>query len=105
MYTDIRVNRNIYGAEYSRTDQVKFFKEYLPQILLGPFLNTLPIKYISFLYTYSSKCRCMFYGNIIAFNFAWSEALGRFFLISRLNTHSVPNPCYASVRGKLGIKY
>ena len=65
MYTDIRVNRNIYGAKYSRTDQVKFFKEYLPQILLGPFLNTLPIKYISFLYTYSSKCRCMFYGTLL----------------------------------------
>ena len=31
---------------YSRMDQVKFFKGCLPQMLLGPFLNTLP--HISF---------------------------------------------------------
>ena len=30
-----------YGAKYSRMDQVKSFKGCLPQILLGPFLNTL----------------------------------------------------------------
>ena len=29
-----------YGAKYLRIDQVKFFKGYLPQISLGPFLNT-----------------------------------------------------------------
>ena len=29
-----------YGIKYSRMDQVKFFKDCLPQILLGPFLNT-----------------------------------------------------------------
>ena len=29
------------GTGYSRMDQVKFFKDCLPQILLGPFLNTL----------------------------------------------------------------
>ena len=28
--------------KYSRMDQVKFFKGCLPQILLGPILNTLP---------------------------------------------------------------
>ena len=28
-------------TKYSRMDQVKFFKGCLPQILLGPFLNTL----------------------------------------------------------------
>ena len=28
-------------TKYSRTDQVKFFKDCLPQILLDPFLNTL----------------------------------------------------------------
>ena len=32
---------NLYGTKYSRMDQVKFFKSYLPQILLGPFLNIL----------------------------------------------------------------
>ena len=30
-----------YGSSYSRLYQVKFFKGRLPQILLGPFLNTL----------------------------------------------------------------
>ena len=30
----------INGSRYSRMDQVKFFKGCLPQILLGPFLNT-----------------------------------------------------------------
>ena len=30
-----------YGTKYSRMDQVKLFKGYLPQILFGPFLNTL----------------------------------------------------------------
>ena len=28
------------GTKYSRIDEVKFFKGCLPQILLGPFLNT-----------------------------------------------------------------
>ena len=30
----------INGSRYSRMDQVKIFKGYLPQILHGPFLNT-----------------------------------------------------------------
>ena len=30
-----------YETKYSRMDQVKFFKGCLPQMLLGPFLNTL----------------------------------------------------------------
>ena len=34
-------NRIIFGAKYSRMDQVKFKKGCLPQVLLGPFLNTL----------------------------------------------------------------
>ena len=34
-------SEGIYGAKYSRMNQVKFFKGCLPQILLGPFLNTL----------------------------------------------------------------
>ena len=29
------------GRKYSRTDQVKFFEAFLPQILLCPFLNAL----------------------------------------------------------------
>ena len=29
------------GTKYSRVDKVTFFKGYLPQILLGPTLNTL----------------------------------------------------------------
>ena len=29
------------GAEYLRMDQVKFFKDCLPQILLEPLMNTL----------------------------------------------------------------
>ena len=33
--------REINGTKYSRVDEVKFFKGCLPQILLGPFLNTL----------------------------------------------------------------
>ena len=31
----------LFGSRYSRMDQVQFFKGCLPQILLGPFLNTL----------------------------------------------------------------
>ena len=31
----------IFGSRYSKMDQTKFFKSCLPQILLGPFLNTL----------------------------------------------------------------
>ena len=31
-----------FAAKYSRMDRVKFFKDCLPEILLGPFLNTLP---------------------------------------------------------------
>ena len=31
----------LHGTKYSRMDQVKFFKGCLPQVLLGPFLNTL----------------------------------------------------------------
>ena len=30
-----------YGTKYSRVDQVKFFKDCLPKILLGPLLNTV----------------------------------------------------------------
>ena len=33
----------IYGTKYFRMDQVKVFKGSLPEILLGPFLNTLSI--------------------------------------------------------------
>ena len=29
-----------YGIKYSRVDQLKFFKGCLPQIFLGPLLNT-----------------------------------------------------------------
>ena len=35
-----------YESKYSRMEQVKFFKGCLPQVLLGPFLNTLPHMYI-----------------------------------------------------------
>ena len=31
----------LYGAKYSRLDRVKFFKDCLPQTLLGSLLNTL----------------------------------------------------------------
>ena len=31
----------LYGTKYSRINQVKFFKGYLPQTLLGTFLNIL----------------------------------------------------------------
>ena len=31
----------VFRTKYSRIDQVKIFKDYLPQFLLGPFLNTL----------------------------------------------------------------
>ena len=34
-------NKVVYGPRYSRTEQVKFFKGCLPQILLGLFLNAL----------------------------------------------------------------
>ena len=46
-FWDIKVcyEPRTYGAKYSRIDQVKFIKGRLPQILLGPFLNTL--SYIS----------------------------------------------------------
>ena len=31
----------LFGTKYSRMDQLNFFKGCLPQITLGPFLNTL----------------------------------------------------------------
>ena len=31
----------LFGTKYSRMDQVKFLKGCLPQVLLGPFLDTL----------------------------------------------------------------
>ena len=34
-------SERVFGTKYSRMDQVKFFKGCLPQVLLGPFLNTL----------------------------------------------------------------
>ena len=37
---EILPKNTIYGTKYSRMDQVKFSKGCLPQILLGPFLNT-----------------------------------------------------------------
>ena len=37
----------IFGKKYSRVDQEKFFKDCLPQILLGPLLNICPI-YLAF---------------------------------------------------------
>ena len=37
---EILPKNTIYGTKYSRMDQVKFSKCCLPQILLGPFLNT-----------------------------------------------------------------
>ena len=43
-----------YGTKYSKMDykKITFFKGYLPQILLGPYLNT-------YLVTYSeSECTC-----------------------------------------------
>ena len=36
-----KVLRKLFGTRYSRMDQPKFFKGCFPQILLGPFLNTL----------------------------------------------------------------
>ena len=41
-----KLNIHIYGTKYSRMDQVKIFNSCLPQILLGPFLNTLSHIYI-----------------------------------------------------------
>ena len=35
-----KIFEGLYGSKYSRMDQVKFFKDCLPHILLGPFLNT-----------------------------------------------------------------
>ena len=35
--------RSTSGAKYSSMDQVKFEEDSLQKILLGPFLNTLPI--------------------------------------------------------------
>ena len=37
------LSRDIFGAKYLRMDQVKFFRGCLPQILFGPFLNTLSL--------------------------------------------------------------
>ena len=47
----LQKKQSSYGIKYSRMDQVKFFKGCLLQILLGPFLNTLP--HMNF--THSSK--------------------------------------------------
>ena len=41
VYTMLFIYYLIFGTKYSRMDQVKFFKGYLPQILLGLFLDTL----------------------------------------------------------------
>ena len=35
-----KIFEGLYGSKYSRMDQVKFFKDCLPHIFLGPFLNT-----------------------------------------------------------------
>ena len=35
------MTQRTYGSRYLRMDQVKFFKGFLPKILLGPFLDTL----------------------------------------------------------------
>ena len=37
------VKQNLDKIKYSRMDQAIFFKSYLTQILLGQFLNTLPL--------------------------------------------------------------
>ena len=39
-----------FETKYSRMDQVKFFKGCLPQILLGPFLNTLSHLFLNHLF-------------------------------------------------------
>ena len=45
MYSEINIrffiNEATYGTNHSRMDEVKFVEGCLPQILLGPFLNTL----------------------------------------------------------------
>ena len=43
LYLWFSVSIWVEGSLYSRIDLVKFFKGYLPQILPGPFLYTLPI--------------------------------------------------------------
>ena len=37
----VTLTQTIYGTKYSKMNQVKSFKGCLPQIPLGPFLNTL----------------------------------------------------------------
>ena len=48
---------DLYGSRYLRMDQVTFFKGCLPQILLGPFLNTLAHMSIS-LTEYYCRHKC-----------------------------------------------
>ena len=46
MYSILKCNHFTsmsFGSRYSRMDQVRFFKGWLPQILLDPFLNTLTL--------------------------------------------------------------
>ena len=43
-FSKITVTYMPYGTKYLRMNQVTFFKGCLPQILLSPFLNTLPPK-------------------------------------------------------------
>ena len=50
-----RIQESFYwinGPKYSRMEQLKFFKGCLPQIWLGPFLNTLTQIYLNSLSTY-----------------------------------------------------
>ena len=46
MFWDIKTTKHSsceedMGTKYSRVDQVKFFKGFLPQVLLGQLLNSL----------------------------------------------------------------
>ena len=53
----------LFETKYSRMDQVKFFKGCLPQILLVPFLNTLP--YLVGVPRLRSLCVLSLYYNLL----------------------------------------
>ena len=45
-----------YGSKHSRMDQIKVFKGFLPQILLGPFLNTLSHLSVPYFWEVTRRC-------------------------------------------------
>ena len=60
--------QSVFRANYSKMDQVKFFKGCLPQILFGPFLNTLSHLFWSSSFLIKTSISLMIIFQMIVFN-------------------------------------